>query len=512
MPSPSRLTNAVEEQWETVVLPALGEYTALPCLSPAFDAQWADNGHLLKAVHLLQDWCRRRHVPGLTAEIIEREARTPVLLVEIPPSPPSAGSSRGSGGRDEPEGPGGRGPGSSTGAGGSPSPLSSPCVLFYGHFDKQPALGPWRDGLGPFTPVRHDDRLFGRGTADDGYATFSAVSAVEVAAALGLPYPRVVALIEGSEESGSPDLPTYLDAVGTRIGSLSVVVALDASSPTYDRLWTAASLRGNLVATVTVAVLTRGLHSGLAGGVVPSSFRILRQLLSRIEDEVTGDIRLAALTDAVPEDARRQIADVASELGSHLSGLPTVPGLVLEGSDPTDQLVRQAWSPALAVTGLDGAPRPPDAGNVLRPSTTAKLSLRLPPTCRAATAAAALTDALTADPPSGASVTIDWEAPCDGWVAPPMDRWLHEALHQASLTHFGRPPGVTAEGGTIPFPGMLSERFPHAQFVVTGVLGPGSNAHGPNESLHLPTAKRLTAILTDILGAARRHQDGATTA
>ncbi len=472
----------VHRAWEDQVLPTLADFTRIPCLSPAFEPGWEADGHLTTAARLLADWCGRRSVPGLTAEVVSPPGRTPVLLVEVPAT-------------------GGRPPGSRSPAKSEPAGT----VLVYGHLDKQPPMGAWREGLDPFRAVRDGDHLYGRGTADDGYAVFAAVTALESLAAQGTPHPRVVVLIEASEESASPDLPAHLDDLAVRIGRPDLVVCLDSGCLTYDRLWTTASLRGALVASVRAEVLTEGVHSGLAGGVVPSSFRVLRQLLSRVEDADTGEVLLPELRAEVPDRNRADLVAVAEELSSAVSAsLPTVPGLVLAGPSEADRLVARAWAPAVAVTGMDGIPSVRDGGNVLRPYTEAKLSIRLPPSVDAARAAAALAAALTTDPPEGSRVTVAMESPADGWLAPEPEPWVAAALAAASEACFGRPPSAYGEGGTIPFLSMLGDRYPGVQLVATGVLGPGSNAHGPNEFLHLPMAEAVTVAVAELVVAAGR--------
>jgi acetylornithine deacetylase/succinyl-diaminopimelate desuccinylase-like protein len=444
----------IESAWEERVLPALSEYTRIRCLSPAFDPDWADRGAIDAAAELLRDWTVQQDA-GLITEIIRLPGRTPVLLVEN---------------------------------GGSGDP-----ILVYGHMDKQPPMGDWRPGLSAFEPVREGDRLYGRGTADDGYALFAAVTAL-LAADGGRG--RVVILIEASEESGSPDLSAYVDHLRARLGTPSLVICLDSGCLSYDRLWLTSSLRGNLVATVRVDVLTEGVHSGMAGGVVPSSFRILRSILSQIEDEATGTILLPELQGAgVPADLRASLRAAAEEFPD--STLPTVDGLRLAGADAGDRLIARAWGPALEVTGMDGLPAVVDAGNVLRPFTTAKLSLRLPPDVDAQTAADALISAITTT--EGAHVTIDLEGVADGWVAPPLDDHNLAAVTRVSEESFGRPIGFHGEGGTIPFLADLKRSFPGTQFVATGVLGPHSNAHGPNEFLHVPMGIAVTKAVAELL-------------
>ena len=451
------MTAAIDAAWEERILPALCEYTRIPCLSPAYDPDWAERGAITEAAELLQAWVRDQDA-ALKTEIIQLPGRTPVLLID-------------NGGSGEP-------------------------IVVYGHMDKQPPLGEWRSGLGPYEPVREGDLLYGRGTADDGYSTFAAVTGLLAA---GGGHGRVLILIEASEESGSPDLLAHLANLGGRIGTPRLVICLDSGGLSFDRLWLTTSLRGNIVADVRVDVLTEGIHSGQGGGVVPSSFRILRRILSGIEDEATGRILLPELLGAgIPESHRANIETLADEFS--VSAVPAVEGLHLLEPDPVDRLVARTWGAALEVTGADGLPKPRDGGNVLRPSTTLKLSLRLPPDVDAQAASDALISAIRTD--EGAHIAIDLEAAAQGWVAPPLDAGLAATLSAVSKKRFGRDFGSIGEGGSIPFLADLQKRFPGTQFVATGVLGPHSNAHGPNESLHIPMAKAVTHAVAELLRSA----------
>jgi acetylornithine deacetylase/succinyl-diaminopimelate desuccinylase-like protein len=377
-------------------------------------------------------------------------------------------------------------------------------VLLYGHLDKQPELAGWREGFGPWTPVREGDRLYGRGGADDGYSAFAAVSAIEAVQAAGGAHARVLVLIEACEESNSYDLPDHIDALRDRLGSVSLVVCLDSFAGDYETMWVTTSLRGLLGLDVRVRVLDEGVHSGVAGGAVPSSFRVLRNLLDRIEDSDTGDLLLPELHVDIPEE-RRAEAEAAVTAGlDPRAGLPFAGTTKPEGEDPVDLLLATTWQPALAVVGIEGAPSLRDAGNVLRAETAVKLSFRLPPTADPDAAGAAVRAAL-ADPPHDAVVELGTSECATGWAAPPTAPWLAVALEEASRRSFGAPARFTGVGGAIPFVGMLADEFPDAQFVVTGVLGPGSNAHGPNEFLHLPTAHRLSGCVAQVLDAHARR-------
>jgi acetylornithine deacetylase/succinyl-diaminopimelate desuccinylase-like protein len=246
----------------------------------------------------------------------------------------------------------------------------------------------------------------------------------------------------------------------------------------------------------------------LLSGVVPSSFRILRQLLSRLEDEETGAIRPAELYVQVPSERVAQARRAAAALGDAVyTKFPFKTGMSPMSGDLTELVLNRTWRPQLAVTGIDGLPAPTDAGNVLLPSTVAKLSLRLPPTLDAATAGGVVRRLLEKDPPYGARVAYEPESNAVGWHAPALSPWLEQSLSHASETTFGAPPAFMGEGGTIPFMAMLGEKFPQAEFVVTGVLGPHSNAHGPNEFLHIPTGQRVTVVIAQVL-ADHHAQEG----
>lgn len=469
---PAATVARTHRTWDDAIEPALVDYIRVPAVSVAFDPDWEANGHLDAVVEAAADWARARPVAGLVVEVVRLPGRTPVLWFEVPASDPDA----------DPD----------------------DTVLLYGHLDKQPPMTGWRDGLGPWEPVVDDDRLYGRGGADDGYAAYASLAAIEAVQAGGGRHARCVGLIECSEESGSPDLPAYVDHLADRIATPSLVVCLDSFCGDYERLWTTTSLRGLLDVDLTVEVLTEGVHSGSASGVVPDTFRIARRLLDRIEDADTGRILLPELWAEVPPGRTAEIAAVAADLGAALTAsYPFVDGAqpTIAATDPAGQLTARTWAPTLTVIGADGLPPTQTAGNVLRPSTTLSLSFRLPPGVDADAAGAAVVAALTADPPHGARTTAVVPSAEAGWDAPATAPWLADAMAAASEAAFGMPARSLGEGGSIPFMGMLGERFPAAQFLLTGVLGPGSNAHGPNEFLHLPTGRRVTAAVALVLDA-----------
>ena len=463
------LDQRIEQAWDEDVMPALGDFIRIPNVSVAFDPDWEANGHMEAAVALVRDWCAARPIDGLVVDVQRIAGRTPVVVCEIPATAPA---------------------------------LADRTVLLYGHLDKQPEMVGWREGLGPWEPVVDGDRLYGRGGADDGYAAFASLLAIEGARAEGLSHARCVVLIEASEESGSRDLPAHVELLADRIGSPELVVCLDSGCLDTERLWVTTSLRGLAGGTVTVEVLAEGVHSGQASGIVPSSFRLLRHILDRIEDSATGRILLPELHVDPPADRAAEAARTTAELPVTAADEFRFAGATQPMTDDAaEQLLAQSWRPTLSYIGVDGIPPTRRAGNVLRPSTSLRLSFRLPPTCDHAAALAAIERALVADPPSGATVRFHDAGSAPGWNAPAFAPWLVTALDAASTAAFGSPARTFGEGGTIPFMGMLGEQFPAAQFVVTGALVPGSNAHGPNEFLHLPTARRVTECIARLLGA-----------
>ncbi len=455
----------IDQFWDESIVPALAEYIRIPAKSPHFDKDWEAGGHIEKAVSFAAGWCEKNALSGMKLEIVRLPGRTPVLYVEV------AGDKR-------------------------------ETVLVYGHLDKQPEMTGWREGLGPWTPVIEDGKLYGRGGADDGYAVFCALAALRALKASGRPNARIAMLIECCEESGSYDLPAYLDLLAPRIGAPALVLGLDSGCGNYEQLWGTTSLRGLVNGVLTVDVLTEGVHSGDASGVVPSSFRIARQLLERIDSAESGRVKGAAFHADIPHERTAQAKQAAEVLGNSIfSKFPFADGVRPMHKDLAELVLNRTWRPMLSVTGAAGLPLPANAGNVLRPQTQLVLSLRIPPTIEGEAAARALKKLLEADPPYGAKVTFEYGQSATGWHAPVTAPWLDAAIDAASLQHYGKPAMWVGEGGTIPFMAMLGKKFPEAQFLITGVLGPHSNAHGPNEFLHIHYAKKLTACVADILAA-----------
>lgn len=453
----------VSKIWDDSIIPELSDYIRIPNKSPIFDPDWEQHGFMDEAVQQFERWASEQAIDGMRVEVIRLDGRTPLLFVDIPGQ-------------------------------------SDDVVLLYGHYDKQPEFSGWSEGLSPWEPVIRDGKLYGRGGADDGYAVFGSLTAIRALQEQGIPHAHCIVLIEGCEESGSFDLPHYIDHLGDRLGSPDLVVCLDAECGNYEQFWCTTSLRGNLTGNLRVAVLTEGVHSGSAGGIVPSSFRILRQLLSRIENEQDGRILLDDLYVEIPDERLEQARLAAEVLGDSVyRKFPWVDSSATPSESAYELLLNNYWRPALSVTGADGMPALVNAGNTLIPETTLKLSFRLPPTADAERAGEAVKAALEAEPPAFARVSFEPESTMGGWNAPPVADWLQDSMEKASQSFFNKPCVYMGTGGTIPFMGMLGEKFPEAQFLVTGLLGPNSNAHGPNEFLHIEKGKKLTCCVARVL-------------
>lgn len=460
----------INQLWDESILPTLQKYITIPNKSPHFDPRWKENGHMDAAVKLISDWCQSNALPGMKLEVVQLENRTPVIFIDVP------------GDNDD-------------------------TILLYGHLDKQPEMTGWDDGLHPWQPVLRGDKLYGRGAADDGYAAFASLAALKSLHQQNIKRSRCVILIEACEESGSIDLPFYIEALQDRIGHPSLIICLDSGCGNYDQMWMTTSLRGLANGRLSIEVLKQGIHSGSGSGIAPSCFRILRQLLNRLENETTGNVIVEALHTNIPAERAKQAEDAAAILGESIyNDLPFADKVQPEASSFSELILRRTWKPALSVIGCDGLPANANAGNVTLPMLTAKLSMRLPPTVDAAHAAQTMKKILEANPPHQAKVIFDIEDTGSGWNAPAQTEWLVEAVNHASQQYFGKPAAYMGEGGSIPFMGMLGKRFPQAQFVITGVLGPGANAHGPNEFLHIPTGKKLTACIAEVVAQQYAHK------
>jgi acetylornithine deacetylase/succinyl-diaminopimelate desuccinylase-like protein len=465
------ITKYVDHLWDSSIIPTLMEYIHIPNKSPMFDPKWQEHGFMDKAVKLIADWCKKHKVEGMTLDVVRLEGRTPLIFIEVPGN-------------------------------------SEETILMYGHLDKQPEMAGWDSDLAPWKPVLKGDKLYGRGGADDGYAVFASLTAIKALQEQNISHARCIIVIETCEESGSYDLPFYIDYLSTRIGKPNLIICLDSGSGNYEQLWMTTSLRGVVCGVLRIEMLKEGIHSGMGSGIVPSCFLVLRQLLSRIEDESNGMISLQDLQVEIPENRVQQAAHAANVLGDSVyKSLPFANGAQPVTTNGAELILNRTWRSALSITGAQGLPEIMNAGNVTLPQLALKISMRIPPTCDMNQAAQALKQALESDSPFNAKVVFDAGDVGPGWNAPLESPWLTTAANNASQKYFGKEAVYVGEGGSIPFMGMLGKKFPEAQFLITGVLGPASNAHGPNEFLHIPMGKKLTCCVAHVIAEHFERKD-----
>lgn len=469
---------------------AIEEFVAIPNISPGFDREWDKNGLLDKAARavasslsdLLAMWSAR----GVKTDDIK------IDLIGADDAPLMDGSRRRSpfvhvsvpafGGAD-----------------------SEGTVLLYGHMDKQPHLDQalWTEEFSPTEAVIKDGRLYGRGGADDGYAPYSAISALMALREQDCAHAESHIIIEGCEESGSEDFDFYLKMLAPELGDVRLIFCIDGICGTYDRLWIANSLRGAVSAEVSVGVLKEGVHSGIASGIVPSSFRIFRSLLSRFEDERTGEVIAHSLRVTIPAEFRRAAERALDVLGREAYDIfPVIDAKMrYEAEDPIELLLNNTWRATVAVTGFDGYPKPADAGNVLLPETRAVVSFRIPPTIDAKEAAREIERIFKTDPPYGAKIDFKLRSAGSGWASVEPASWFDEAIEQSSKEFFGKPAARFGVGASVPIIITLADLYPKCEIMITGVEGPGANAHGPREMLHLPMAAGVTKCIARVIAS-----------
>lgn len=455
----------IRTAWSGETLEALSAFVRIPSKSTAFDPHWEKNGFLTQALEEAALWGRKLF-PSATFEICRKPGIPPALFVEIP---------------------------ATLGHDGDPA-------FFYGHFDKQPETEGWSDGLGPWTPVVKDGRLYGRGAADDGYSFYMALTAVKSLECAGIAHARIVGLFETNEESGSYGLKDFLLELQSRFGRPAFLGILDLSLCDYNRVWLTQSLRGVVSFRLTVEVLESPVHSGSASGIVPSSFAVMRALLDRLEDPLTGRVKLSAFHTQMPERHHKTLEQSAKLRGEAVwKSFPWKDATEPRSRDPREAIVLNTWEPTLSVLGADGLPSSAQASALIRPSTSLLLSFRIPPYVDAKTALAQAEEVLMHDIPCSATVTIDDKRAESGFDVPALAPWLEAALDEASIKYFGNPCERIFEGATIGTMKDFGEIFPGSPFFNTGVLGTKEHAHAPDESIDLAYAEQLTKVIADVI-------------
>jgi acetylornithine deacetylase/succinyl-diaminopimelate desuccinylase-like protein len=455
------------------LIPAICEFIKIPNQSRLFDAEWATNGLQEKACQFAIDFANSQKLKGFSIQFIQEEGKTPALLGIVDPF---AGS-------------------------GEVTEDLKKTILMYGHIDKQPPLnGKWSEGLGPHTPVIKDGKLYGRGGNDDGYAWFSCVLMAKALQENNLPHNRLVFFFETDEESGSRDLMYYLNKFKAKIGVPSLIFCLDSGTTDYEHMCLTTTLRGLVCFKLRVDVLKQGLHSGSSSGVVPSSFRIMRNILEQFENSNNGNLPAELYVD-IPKDKYQQAQELIENKGGKIDfKFPMVEGMDSMGNTGFQDYINRIWKPQLSITGIDGLPSCSTAGNVLLPYTQVCCSLRIPPSKNSKEAKEQIENFFSkVKVPHNAKFSYNVYKSGTGFECPSYSKSVLEVINKAGNETFDKPVLYYGEGGSIPFLNDIKNVFPKAQFIVTGVLGPESNAHGPDEMLHLGFLENLVVTMGKIL-------------
>jgi len=456
----------IKEQIDKTLIPTLQDYVRIPNQSRAFDPDWQTDGMNLKVCEFAKKFAEAQQLENFTVEIIQEEGRTPCVLAILNDSSDSSN------------------------------------ILMYGHLDKQPPLtDQWSPGLHPYDPVIKEDKLYGRGAADDGYAFFSSVLLLKGLQTFKATLGRVVLFFETDEESGSKDLVYFLEKSEQKVKTPDLVICLDSGCCDYDHWCLTTTLRGVMNFNMKVEVTKEGVHSGMASGIIPDSFRIGRKLLEQFESSENGQVFIQDLYVNIPDDKYKQAFDLIQEMGGKIDWkFPFLPGVKPTVEDGFKQYMNRIWMPQMTLIGMEGVPNVSNAGNVLRPYTTFGISVRLPPTLDKEKAKEAVTAFFNkVAKPYNAVVTIDFKGVGQGFNSPTFDPALKQVIDTAGEKAFGKPVLCYGEGGSIPFINELNSKYPKSQFIVTGVLGPESNAHGPDEFLHIPYLKKLACTLAGVI-------------
>lgn len=371
----------------------------------------------------------------------------------------------------------------------------APTVLLYAHHDVQPP-GPdeeW-DSV-PFQPALRNQRLYGRGTADDKAGIAMHLASLRLLAEYSASSPALglAVFIEGEEEAGSESFPWLLQQYGDWLAADAIVVA-DSGNWDEQTPGLTVSLRGNATFTMTVRTLDHNVHSGMFGGAVPDAMLATIRTLDSLW-ATDGSVAVAGLHRHVASAPEYDEARLRAESGL-LDGVERV-GI----DNPLQQLW---WQPAITVTGID-APAVAVAANALAAAVRVKISVRVAPGQTAAEAARLVQQHLLANAAFGARLEFGDEQLGEGYLVEADHPVVHDAI--ATMTAaWGREPVLQGVGGSIPFIADLAERYPEAAILVTGVEDPDSRAHSPNESLHLPGFRKAVAaeaLLLLALNAAR---------
>ena len=450
-------------------LPWTKKFVAVPNTSKAFDPEWETNGRLETACQLCIEYAQAIQIEGIELEMHKDPGVSPLLLGRVAPSK-QVGSIR---------------------------------IVTYGHLDKQPYHSEeWEEGLHPTTPVEKNGYLYGRGAVDDGYNFFTVLAVLKAFQELRIPHDEFLLFYECNEESGCTDIAHYLNKLKEQIGAPDVMFCLDEGSVSNQMFSLSTSLRGALNFSLKVSVLEKSMHSGVASGIVPSSFRIARELLERIESGKTGEM-VPELQVPVPEQKLKEASANAKLNGSGIhTSLCMCKGVQPVTLNLEELYLNNVWKAQMEVIGQGGIPSLAQAGNVLRDHTELLVSLRTPPTLSCTAAFDTIKNILTSQVPYNAKVEVEMESFGDGWFSGHLSAALISTVDKHSMEVFGNPALLYGSGCTIPFIHLIQQQLPKTLLLVTGADLPDSGIHGPNERLDIEFlvrfAKTFACILVDL--------------
>lgn len=378
-----------------------------------------------------------------------------------------------------------------------PAPPGRPTVLLYAHHDVQPVGDERLWNTPPFDATVAGDRLFGRGAADDKAGIMVHLTALELLGdSLDV---GVVLFVEGEEEAGSPSFRDFLDRHRDRLAA-DVIIVADSGNWAAGVPALTSSLRGMAALEFTVRTLDHAVHSGMYGGLVPDAMLAMTRLLGTLHDE-DGSVAVAGLHGHDGIDVDYAEADLRRDSG-------VLPSTALIG---TGSLASRLWTrPAVTVIGLD-VPAVDDSSNTLQDALRAKLSIRLAPGDTPESALRAVKEHLRAHVPFGARIELGAEESGSPWQAD-LDDPVTAIAHGALSDGFGAECVHMGLGGSIPFIADLTEVFPEASILVTGIEDPDARAHSANESLYLPDFASAIVSEALLLDRLARHRSIGTAA
>ena len=461
------LKKYVDKQFTLNILPNLMNFIRIPNLSPLFDPNWKTNGYLFKAANLIVSYAKSLNIKNAEINLLQDSGHTPMVFIEIPASRKN----------------------------------DNRTVIFYGHYDKQPYGTGWDKDKSPTNPVIVDGRLYGRGSADDGYASFSILTAIKTCQEFNCLMPRICCLFEGAEESTDADLKYYFDKLIPILGDNVVAfIPLDSGCPDYDRLWMANSLRGIVDIDVNIQTLDQESHYGPeASGIIAENLFLMRKIYDGLVDSTNGEFKLEEFKiaeDKIPAIVMEQMQKEIEIVGDNfIKNIPLYEGVSPLKTDVKELMINNRWKPSCFILGIDNCPKTEDRGFGVSSGINVRMSIRIPPTVDKNKAIEALKKALSDNIYFGAQVKLGYLDYGEGVLLANMSNKVKNILNKASLEFFGNESVFTGVGGSIPFIGYFQSKYPNTDIICTGIVGSDSHEHGPNENLNIEACKKMVCVL-----------------